>query len=193
MSPGIRLLESGCRAIVRLAPASVREAWGDDLETTFRETCIEARRRHGVVGLARNGLLELFDLVRASLRARFARPLPITGEHPVHNPERKGQSLMQTLRKDLRLALRSLRASPSHAIIAIFTLALGIGVNVGIFSVLDALLFRPAPFSEAHRLAELWNESEESRVQFPGFSRSLLREWAGQTYQMPFVKPKAVG
>ncbi len=89
--------------------------------------------------------------------------------------------MLQTLGKDFRLALRSLRAGPAHAAIAVLTLALGIGVNVGIFSVLDALLFRPAPFREAHRLTELWNEAEESKVMFPGFSRSLLREWAAQS------------
>ena len=181
MSLGIRLLESGCRAIVGLAPEHVREQWGEDLQATFRAACLEAERRHGVIGLARNGGLELFDLIRASVRARFAQPLPITGGHPPRHPKQKGQSLMQTLAKDFRLALRSLRASPAHATIGILTLALGIGISVGIFSVLDALLIRPAPFVEADRLTELWNLAEESKVQFPGFSRTLIGEWTAQT------------
>lgn len=181
MSPGIRWLETGCRAIVRMAPAPVRDAWGNDVHTTFRDACLEAQRRSGFAGLARYGLSELFDLVWAALRARFARPLSITGGSPAPGPHRKGLSMMQTLLKDFRLAVRSLRATPAHAVIAVLTLALGIGVNVGIFSVLDALLFRPAPFKDAHRLTDLWNEAEESKVMFPGFSRGLLREWSSQT------------
>ena len=180
MSPGIRLLESGCRAIVRLAPASVREAWGDDLPVTFRETCVEAQRRHGFVGLARNGVSELFDLVRAAIRARFARPLPITGGEPPRLPPRKGRTIMQTLIHDLRLAMRSLLASRVPSAIAILTLALGIGANAAIFSVMDSLLIRPLPFANPERLVELWNFASQSKVSFPGFKRELLKEWQQQ-------------
>ena len=181
MSAGIRLLESGCRAIVRLAPARVREAWGDDLQTTFRETCLDAQRRAGIVGLARNGVSELFDLVRASLRARFARPLPITGGNPPRLPARRGRTIMQTLLNDVRLATRSLLASRVPSGIAIFTLALGIGVNAAIFSVLDSLLFRPMPFADADRLVDVTNFAEKSKVSFGDFSRELLLEWQKQT------------
>src|SRR5688572_9063696 len=180
MSPGLRLLESGCRAIVRLAPAPVREAWGDDLQTTFRESCVEARRRHGSIGLARNGVLELFDLVRASLRARFGSPLPITGGDPPRLPARRGRTIMQTISNDLRLAVRGLLASRVPSGIAIFTLALGIGVNAAIFSVLDSLLFRPMPFADADRLVDVTNFAEKSKVSFGDFSRDLLLEWQKQ-------------
>ena len=181
MSLRFRLLDSGCRAIIRLAPAPVREAWGDDLQVTFRETCVEAQRRHGIVGLARNGVSELFDLVRAALRARFARPMPITGGDPPRLPARRGRTIMQTISNDLRLAVRSLLASRVPSGIAILTLALGIGVNAAIFSVLDSLLFRPMPFANADRLVEVTNFAEKSKVSFGDFSRELLLEWQKQT------------
>ncbi len=181
MSAGIRLLESGCRAVLRLAPATVREIWGDDLQSTFRDACLDAQRRHGVVGLARRGVAELFDLVRASLGARFARRLPITGGNLPRLPDRKGRTFMQTLIHDLRLAMRSLLASRVPSTIAILTLALGIGANTAIFSVMDSLLIRPVPFAHPERLVELWNFASQSKVSFPGFKRELMKEWQQQT------------
>ena len=56
---------------------------------------------------------------------------------------------------DLRQAVRSLRNSPGYASIALLTLTLGIGVNTSMFSVVDALLFRTAPFPHQERLVQL--------------------------------------
>ena len=57
--------------------------------------------------------------------------------------------------RDVRHAGRSLRAAPSFAITAALTLALGIGANTAVFSVVNALLFRPLPVSGADRLVAL--------------------------------------
>jgi putative ABC transport system permease protein len=62
---------------------------------------------------------------------------------------------MATIWQDLRYALRMLLKSPSFAAIAILTLALGIGANTAIFSVLDAVVLRPLPFSSSNRLVHL--------------------------------------
>ena len=58
---------------------------------------------------------------------------------------------------DLRYAFRSLRAAPVFAITAIFTFALGIGVNVAVFSAVDRMLFRPLPYANVDRLMFLRN------------------------------------
>src|SRR5438874_1165727 len=65
------------------------------------------------------------------------------------------QYLSMALWNDARFALRQLRKSPGFTVIVLLTLALCIGVNTAIFSVLDAVLFRPAPFPEPDRLAML--------------------------------------
>ncbi len=66
--------------------------------------------------------------------------------------------------QDLRYAFRGLQRSPGFAAVALVTIALGVGANVALFSVLNAVLLRPLPFPESHRIVTLSPE----RVFAPG-------------------------
>lgn len=66
---------------------------------------------------------------------------------------------MQTLLQDLRYAARLLAKKPAFTAVAVITLALGIGVNSSIFSVVNTLLLRPLPFKDSHSLVAFWNHS----------------------------------
>ena len=66
---------------------------------------------------------------------------------------------MSILLQDVRRALRSLAAAPAFTLAAILSLAIGIGANTAIFSIVDGLLLRPLPYQDSERLVILWNRS----------------------------------
>src|SRR4051812_17193423 len=65
---------------------------------------------------------------------------------------------IDALQQDLRLALRSLRAKPGYAIALTLTLALGIGANLAIFTVVNSVLLRPLPLAEPERLVRVYDD-----------------------------------
>ncbi|MEA2261167.1 MAG: hypothetical protein QOJ51_3992, partial [Acidobacteriaceae bacterium] len=76
---------------------------------------------------------------------------------------------MTPLIQNLKFGIRLLRKSPGFACVAIFVMALGIGANTAIFSVVYAVLLEPLPFPDADRLVQVWHVPPQTS--FPGMTR----------------------
>jgi putative ABC transport system permease protein len=89
--------------------------------------------------------------------------------------------MLADLWQDLRYGARTIWKNPGFAFVVVATLALGIGINSAVYSVVDAVLFRPLPFAQPERLVEIWQKEANSQFSYPGLRWEAFQEWRGQT------------
>ena len=100
---------------------------------------------------------------------------------------------MNSFTQDLRYGLRSLLKTPGFTLVAVLTLALGVGANTAIFSVLEAVVLRDLPYHDPDRLAVLWTRN--IRQNLPDGSSFLnFRDWKAQSREFEnmaaYVRPE---
>jgi predicted permease len=137
--------------LTRRLPAEWRDFILGDLEEEFRAragTSVPAARRW---------------FWNQALRSLVSQP-PRSNLHPP-----TGDPFMRTLVSDLRHALRVFVRAPSFALAVVAVLALGIGANTAIFSIVNAVLLRPLPFDDPARLVRLFHTPPQTS--FPGMTR----------------------
>ncbi|MFN2567507.1 MAG: ADOP family duplicated permease [Gemmatimonadaceae bacterium] len=87
------------------------------------------------------------------------------------------EAAVETVAQDVRVAARGLRRAPVFTAVAVASLALGIGANTIMFSVLNAVMFRPLPYRDADRLALIWTDDARRGLHREGTAYLTIADW----------------
>src|SRR3954471_4608703 len=132
------------------------------VRTSAFEDSMEAELRHHLEleteSLINRGLAP--ETARAAARQRFGSVALVKDDCR----ESWGMRTIDAFAQDLRFAVRNLRKYPSYTAVVLLTLALGIGANTAIFSVVQAVLMRPLPYANGNRLVEVRQQATKSGV-----------------------------
>lgn len=150
-------------------PLAFRRRYGAAMLELYRVRQNRARRRSGRrgrwVALAR----AMADSVRNGADERLGRSAIFRGQGPHRPPLPRGTSMFSILFEESRHAVRRLVRAPIFALASILVLAVGIGANTALFSIVSALMLRPMPFAQPERLVDVYQDSDDGEPNSSSF------------------------
>ena len=163
----------------QLLPADRYETIAGDLEERFR---LDVQPHFSPRRAGRWYWRQTLSIAAARILARPSCPAPVPlREDPHSSYSLAGGSTMQAIRQDVRYAIRTLVKAPVFTLIAVVTLALGIGANTAIFTLVNALLLKPLPFAQPDELMMV-HLLMPDRAAPPGVFREMV--WSYPKYEV---------
>jgi len=158
------------RLLLRAYPRGMRDLYGKEMEETFLALLRWEGERRGLLGKISTWICGGWDAVAGGVARRVTRRVAPWFGQGQEDPERgrpdrgsinpKGVwEMLGTIWGDVHFAVRSLIRRPLFAVTVILTLAVGIGANASVFTLVDGLLFTPLPYEEPEDLVLLFEEN----------------------------------
>ena len=177
--------DAAYRLLLHALPADLRREFGDDMAQLFRD---HYGATAGRLQRARLWMAAAVDVLREAIAMRAS-----TMRHRTHAPtyDADRSATWRTITRsalmmnDVWHGFRLMRRAPGMSLLAILTLALGIGANAAIFSVVDAVMLRALPYPDPDRLVMVWEKRPAEGVLNNSVSPADFLDW--ERRQTPFT------
>ena len=175
------------RVLLKTYPPAFRARHGEEMEEVFLHLLERGGRKRGLPGRVEAWLSGGWDAISEGIRMRLRKEAWHGHTPPSPRPSKGVGEMLGALLRDVRLTVRGLLRKPLFALTVILSLAVGIGANASVFTLVDGLLLKPLPYEDPEELVVL---TEENTIRgWNGVSVSPLnaRDWEERSHTLEAV------